>query len=168
VTAAGPPASLPGRHGRRSYPCHGDSPHWVVLVEALPRPTMAVSASHRCRGRGLHCEEREVWRRDRRGGRRPAVWARGETLIIGWDTLARVHVLCRCWPGRGTGSSDLNRPGFGGGNDPNDVARVRRRCDRHVPLAGDISGPSLDDRTYCLPHRSTRSAPAPSIEHDRH
>jgi hypothetical protein len=44
--------------------------------------------------RRLVAEAKTVWRRDHRRGRRPGVWAPGETLIIDWGTLAGVHVFC--------------------------------------------------------------------------
>jgi hypothetical protein len=54
--------------------------------------------------RRLVAKVRAAWRRGNHRGRRPGVWAPGDTLIIDW--VSRVSCTCfvRCWPGRGCGS----------------------------------------------------------------
>ncbi len=44
--------------------------------------------------RRLVAEAKSAWRRDHHRGRRPGVWAPGETLIIDWGMLAGLHVFC--------------------------------------------------------------------------
>ena len=44
--------------------------------------------------RRLVAEAKAAWRRDHHRGRRPGVWAPGETLIIDWGMLAGLHVFC--------------------------------------------------------------------------
>lgn len=44
--------------------------------------------------RRLVAQEKQVWRRDHGRGRRPAVWAPGEHLVIDWGVIAGVHVFC--------------------------------------------------------------------------
>jgi transposase len=44
--------------------------------------------------RRLVAEAKQAWRRDHHRGRRPGVWAPGETLIIDWGVEAGLHVFC--------------------------------------------------------------------------
>ncbi len=44
--------------------------------------------------RRLVSREKVAWRRGNHRGRRPGVWAPGETLIIDWGVLDGVHVFC--------------------------------------------------------------------------
>jgi transposase len=44
--------------------------------------------------RRLVAREKAVWRRAHHRGRRPAVWAPGEHLVIDWGVEAGLHVLC--------------------------------------------------------------------------
>jgi len=44
--------------------------------------------------RRLVAEAKHEWRADHPRGRRPGVWAPGETLIIDWGVLDGVHVFC--------------------------------------------------------------------------
>ena len=44
--------------------------------------------------RRLVAEAKVEWRHDNPRGRRPAVWAPGETLMIDWGVLGGVHVFC--------------------------------------------------------------------------
>lgn len=44
--------------------------------------------------RRLVADAKTAWRRGHPGGRRPGVWAPGETLIIDWGVLDGVHVFC--------------------------------------------------------------------------
>ena len=44
--------------------------------------------------RRVVAEAKAAWRRDHHRGRRPGVWAPGETLIIDWGVQGGVHVFC--------------------------------------------------------------------------
>jgi transposase len=44
--------------------------------------------------RRLVAEQKVLWRQGNPRGRRPAVWAPGDTLVIDWGVLAGVHVFC--------------------------------------------------------------------------
>ena len=44
--------------------------------------------------RRLVADAKTTWRQGRPSGRRPGVWAPGETLIIDWGVLDGVHVFC--------------------------------------------------------------------------
>jgi transposase len=44
--------------------------------------------------RRLVAEAKKAWRREHPRGRRPAVWAPGETLVIDWGVLDGLHVFC--------------------------------------------------------------------------
>jgi transposase len=44
--------------------------------------------------RRLVAEQKRLWRRDHHRGRRPGVWAPGETLVIDWGVEAGLHVFC--------------------------------------------------------------------------
>jgi hypothetical protein len=55
--------------------------------------------------RRLVAVAKKAWRRERPRGRRPAVWAPGETLVIDWGVLVGLHVSARCRLGRDSGSS---------------------------------------------------------------
>jgi len=44
--------------------------------------------------RRLVAEQKALWRNDNRRGRRPAVWAPGEHLVIDWGMLGGLHVFC--------------------------------------------------------------------------
>ncbi len=44
--------------------------------------------------RRLVADAKREWRHDHPRGRRPGVWAPGETLIIDWGVLDGVHVFC--------------------------------------------------------------------------
>lgn len=44
--------------------------------------------------RRLVAEEKKRWRTDHHRGRRPAVWAPGDYLIIDWATVGGLHLFC--------------------------------------------------------------------------
>lgn len=44
--------------------------------------------------RRLVAEEKQRWRTDHHRGRRPAVWAPGDYLIIDWATVGGLHLFC--------------------------------------------------------------------------
>jgi len=44
--------------------------------------------------RRLVAEARRRWRRGHHRGRRPGVWAPGETLVVDWGVEGRLHVFC--------------------------------------------------------------------------
>jgi len=51
--------------------------------------------------RRLVARQKAVWRTEHHRGRRPAVWSRGQHLVIDWGMLGGLHVFCACWPGAG-------------------------------------------------------------------
>ena len=55
--------------------------------------------------RRLVAQAKQAWRRGQHHGRRPGVWAPGDTLVIDWGVAGGLHVSARCWRGRGCGSS---------------------------------------------------------------
>jgi transposase len=44
--------------------------------------------------RRLVAQAKRVWRRGQHRGRRPGVWAPGDTLVIDWGVEGRLHVFC--------------------------------------------------------------------------
>ena len=44
--------------------------------------------------RRLVAEQKALWRRGNHRGRRPAVWAPGDTVVIDWGVLGGLHVFC--------------------------------------------------------------------------
>jgi len=58
--------------------------------------------------RRLVAAEKDRWRRSQQRGRRPGVWAPGETLLIDWGSEGQAHVFCAV----------LSGPGFASGASP--------------------------------------------------
>lgn len=55
--------------------------------------------------RRLIADQKALWRKDNHRGRRPAVWAAGEYLVIDWAEAAPgLSCFARCWRSRGGGS----------------------------------------------------------------
>jgi len=61
----------------------------------LPEARAAGYAGSARNFRRLVATARKAWRRDQHRGRRPGVWAPGETLLIDWGVEDGVHVSCR-------------------------------------------------------------------------
>ncbi len=55
--------------------------------------------------RRLVADAKDSWRRGHARGRRPGVWAPGETLLIDWGVEGGLHVFCAVLPGPAGGSS---------------------------------------------------------------
>jgi transposase len=70
------------RHGR------------ISAKRLLPIAQAAGYAGSARNFRRLVADAKAEWRRGHHRGRRPAVWAPGETLVIDWGVLAGVHVFC--------------------------------------------------------------------------
>jgi transposase len=66
----------------------------ISAKRLLPAARAAGFAGSDRNFRRLVAEAKKAWRQDHRRGRRPAVWAPGETLVIDWGTLSGVHVFC--------------------------------------------------------------------------
>ena len=59
-----------------------------------PRPGRRAMSGSARNFRRLVADAKTAWRQGRPRGRRPGVWAPGETLIIDWGVLDGVHVFC--------------------------------------------------------------------------
>ena len=66
----------------------------ISAKRLLPAATAAGYVGSARNFRRLVAEVKRQWRQDHPRGRRPGVWAPGETLIIDWGVLDGVHVFC--------------------------------------------------------------------------
>lgn len=66
----------------------------ISAKRLLPAATAAGYVGSARNFRPLVAEVKRQWRQDHPRGRRPGVWAPGETLIIDWGVLDGVHVFC--------------------------------------------------------------------------
>lgn len=101
--AASTGATPPARKDRG----HNYDPVAAVVAEKVAKTKGAISAKRllplaRAEGytgsarnfRRLVATAKTEWRRGQHRGRRPGVWAAGETLVIDWGVLNGVHVFC--------------------------------------------------------------------------
>ena len=77
----------------------------ISAKRLLPQARAAGYAGSARNFRRLVAQAKAEWRRGQHRGRRPGVWAPGETLIIDWGVEAGLHVFCAVWRGHGSGSS---------------------------------------------------------------
>ena len=66
----------------------------ISAKRLLPQAQAAGYAGSARNFRRLVAQTKAEWRRGQHRGRRPGVWAPGETLIIDWGMQAGVHVFC--------------------------------------------------------------------------
>lgn len=66
----------------------------ISAKRLLPRARAAGYGGSDRNFRRLVAQEKQAWRSDHGRGRRPAVWAPGEHLVIDWGVIAGVHVFC--------------------------------------------------------------------------
>lgn len=66
----------------------------ISAKRLLPRARAAGYGGSDRNFRRLVAQEKQAWRREHGRGRRPAVWAPGEHLVIDWGVIAGVHVFC--------------------------------------------------------------------------
>jgi transposase len=66
----------------------------ISAKRLLPQARAAGYAGSARNFRRLVAEAKTVWRQGHHRGRRPGVWAPGETLIIDWGTQDGLHVFC--------------------------------------------------------------------------
>ena len=66
----------------------------ISAKRLLPAATAAGYVGSARNFRRLVAEAKRDWRAEHPRGRRPGVWAPGETLIIDWGVLDGVHVFC--------------------------------------------------------------------------
>jgi hypothetical protein len=66
----------------------------ISAKRLLPQARAAGYAGSARNFRRLVAEAKTAWRQGHHRGRRPGVWAPGETLIIDWGTEAGLHVFC--------------------------------------------------------------------------
>ena len=102
-TVAGTGAAPPARKDRG----HNYDPVTAVVAEKVAKTKARITAKRllplaRAEGyagsarnfRRLVAAAKADWRRGQHRGRRPGVWAPGETLVIDWGVLDGVHVFC--------------------------------------------------------------------------
>jgi hypothetical protein len=66
----------------------------ISAKRLLPAARTAGYAGSARNFRRLVAAQKALWRRGNHRGRRPGVWAPGETLVIDWGVLDGVHVFC--------------------------------------------------------------------------
>lgn len=66
----------------------------ISAKRLLPEAAAAGYAGSARNFRRLVADAKRAWRSEHPRGRRPAVWAPGETLMIDWGVLGGVHVFC--------------------------------------------------------------------------
>jgi transposase len=66
----------------------------ISAKRLLPAARAAGYAGSPRNFRRLVAEQKRVWRREHRRGRRPAVWSPGEHLVIDWGSQGGLHVFC--------------------------------------------------------------------------
>jgi transposase len=72
-----------------------DSTHGKISAKRLLPAARAAGYLGSARNfRRLVAEQKRLWRRDHHRGRRPGVWAPGQTLVIDWGVEAGLHVFC--------------------------------------------------------------------------
>jgi transposase len=146
--AAGP---APGAGARgRNYDVVAE-----LVVEKVARTSGRISAKRLlqlaraagCTGsarnfRRLVAGAKAEWRRGHHRGRRPAVWAPGETLVIDWGVLGGVHVFCAvlAW-------SRLRFVRFAGDEKASTTLALLAEC---FEVLGGIPRTVLADRMGCL------------------
>jgi len=66
----------------------------ISAKRLLPAATAAGYAGSARNFRRLVAEEKEAWRTEHHRGRRPAVWAPGDALVIDWGEIGPLFVFC--------------------------------------------------------------------------
>lgn len=66
----------------------------ISAKRLLPAARAAGYAGSPRNFRRLVADAKQEWRRDHHRGRRPAVWAPGEVLVIDWGSAGALHVFC--------------------------------------------------------------------------
>ena len=66
----------------------------ISAKRLLPEARAAGYAGSARNFRRLVAKAKSDWRREHHRGRRPAVWAPGETLVIDWGSEGPLHVFC--------------------------------------------------------------------------
>jgi transposase len=66
----------------------------ISAKRLLPAARAAGYAGSARNFRRLVAQVKVVWRQGHHRGRRPAVWAPGDTLVIDWGSQGRLHVFC--------------------------------------------------------------------------
>jgi transposase len=66
----------------------------ISAKRLLPAARAAGYAGSARNFRRLVAEQKRLWRRDHHRGRRPGVWAPGQTLAIDWGVQGGLHIFC--------------------------------------------------------------------------
>jgi transposase len=92
--------------------------------------------------RRLVAAQKQAWRRDHHRGRRPAVWAPGEHLVIDWGAEGGLHVFCAvlAW-------SRVRFVRFAADERAETTLAMLAEC---VEVLGGVPGTVLADRMGCL------------------
>jgi len=91
----------------------------ISAKRLLPAARTAGYAGSARNFRRLVAAEKKAWRAAHHRGRRPAVWAPGEVLVIDWGSQDGLHLFCAVLPGAVSGSC---------GSPPTSEPRPRSRC----------------------------------------
>jgi transposase len=106
--------------------------------------------------RRLVAEEKAAWRRAHHRGRRPGVWAPGETLIIDWGQEGPLHVFCAvlAW-------SRVRFVRFAANETSGTTLRLLAEC---FEVLGGVPKVVLADRMGCLKAATVANVVVPTAE----
>jgi transposase len=114
----------------------------ISAKRLLPAARAAGYAGSARNFRRLVAAQKRAWRRDHHRGRRPGVWAPGETLVIDWGAEGGLHIFCAvlAW-------SRLRFVRFATDERADTTLRLLAEC---FEMLGGVPRVVLADRMGCL------------------
>ena len=131
----------------------------ISAKRLLPEATAAGYVGSARNFRRLVAEEKASWRRQHHRGRRPGVWAPGETLIIDWGQEGPLHVFCcvLAW-------SRVRFVRFAANETASTTLRLLAEC---FEVLGGVPKVVLADRMGCLKATTVANLVVPTAEYVR-
>lgn len=131
----------------------------ISAKRLLPEARAAGYAGSARNFRRLVAEERERFRRSNHRGRRPAVWAPGEMLVIDWGVIDGLHVFCAvlAW-------SRFRFVSFSDNERRETTLSLLAECFEHL---GGVPNVVLADRMGCLKAQTVANLVVPAPDYVR-
>jgi transposase len=131
----------------------------ISAKRLLPAARAAGYAGSARNFRRLVAEAKAAWRRGHHRGRRPAVWAPGDTLVIDWGAEGRLHVFCAvlAW-------SRVRFVRFAADEKAATTLRLLAEC---FEVLGGVPATVLADRMGCLKAGVVANVVVPTAEYVR-
>jgi transposase len=131
----------------------------VSAKRLLPAARTAGYAGSARNFRRLVAEAKAQWRQGHHRGRRPAVWAPGDTLVIDWGVLGGVHVFCAvlAW-------SRIRFVRFAGNEKSETTLGLLAEC---FEVLGGVPKTVLADRMGCLKAGLVANVVVPAADYVR-